>query len=209
MQKRDRFWSGRLLSWWWVSCERSTSSYGEINQNAHMRIHTYSHTVAIEEQPRSPRAPTQCKKNHTHTLSAVTTIAVRAWAMCGPALILSVPGETCILSEHQTLHQNLFYNQNMHAQMVFKDFLASNLLLSCFSLNRFTMLSAQGCFHIAWCMRLIYKCNNGNICIIGLMRGNTCLKRRLALNPNSLTPACLRVCAPYLLCSCGCLYLWI
>lgn len=44
---------------------------------------------------------------------------------------------------------------------------ASNFLLSCFSLNTIRILSLQVFWHIAWCMRLIYKCNNGNLCLIG------------------------------------------
>lgn len=61
--KTGPIWSGRLLSWWWVSCEGSTSSHGEINQNAH----TYSHTVAIEES----RLPRKMRKHtHTHTLKS-------------------------------------------------------------------------------------------------------------------------------------------
>lgn len=51
-------------------------------------------------------------------------------------------------SSRQTLNQNLFHNPKCH-QMIFKHFLASNLLLSCFSLNKFKMLSVQVCWHTA------------------------------------------------------------
>lgn len=133
----------------------------------------------------------------THTLFAVTTIAERAWAKRGHALILFALGESCHpcvvsqknTSSHQTFNQNLFHNQNMHAQIVLKDFQALNLLLSCFSFNWFKMLSMQVFWDIAWCMRLIYKCNSGNICLMGLMLGNTCLKFKLALTPYSATLA--------------------
>lgn len=64
-----------------------------------------------------------------------------------------------------------FYDPNMHAQMVFKDFLATNLLLSCFSLNWFEMVFVQLCWHNVWCMRLIYMYYNGNLCLMSLMLG--------------------------------------
>lgn len=51
-------------------------------------------------------------------------------------------------SSRQTLNQNLFHNPKCD-QMIFKHFLASNFLLSCFSLNKFKMLSVQVCWHTA------------------------------------------------------------
>lgn len=74
--------------------------------------------------------------------------------------------------------------------MVFKDFLASNLPPSCFSLNRLKTLSVQVCWHIAWCMSLICKSNNGNICLMGVMQGNTCLKLIMCIQYLS-QPVCL------------------
>lgn len=147
IRKTWLIWSGRLLSWWWVSCEGSTSSYREINRNTHMHR---TRTVATEEHFK--KAHTLC--SHDHSCPCLSHVWAHIDFVCPWGQLSSL---CCLkkISLDQTLNQNLFHNMNMHAQMVCKDFLASNLLLSCFSLNRFRMLSMQVCWHIAWCMRLI------------------------------------------------------
>lgn len=76
-------------------------------RNKSQRAHAHTTSTAVMEELWGVPAPTQYKKTlthtHTHSLLAVTTLAVRARAMCGHAVVLSAPWETChpcIVSEN-------------------------------------------------------------------------------------------------------------
>lgn len=142
-------------------------------RNKSQRAHAHTTSTAVMEELWGVPAPTQYKKTltHTHTLSLGShdiscACSSHVWA-CG--------GFVCPLGNLSSLYclrkcpcnQIVSHNQKMAAQMFFlRIYSASNLLLSCYSLNRFALLSLQIFWHITWCMRLIYKCN-GNL---GVMR---------------------------------------